>query len=377
MKRTNQRIIRLPSFTTLDEQNVRSCSYIKSTAEPTLTDNILAPFSNTLKEKGFQEAVQEIGIDKDGLLLGQLISEQFVHRDMHFKVRSKKVEQSSYEEVITLFEDYLLTIIEENKKGIRKDGVRKIKEEAYVTIEDMLRALERFKEENKNAFNQNELLFQDDNGKKYALDEDIQEMRVYLDLERYARTNNNNADNFLRAKSLAARLSTFRKAFEAGVKKEHGIPDEGLEEKIAYDYELSDGSAVRYLFYPQKTISYGNIYKELAVMKEKKAGAKTGDLKIIELLAFKEDYKNLRKNSAGLTITTTRDEEHPAQGKITITRTNKTHEPQNTRTYNVFMHKNTIYVCCKDVLTTMEALKKPNNTTNFKYNFFAAIPDNL
>jgi len=91
MKRTNSRIIKLPSIVETDgelatglspeeieELNARSYDYGRRTANPTLDEYVIEPFSTAFKEIVFTEAVREAGLDSEGVLKGRYLTDDFL-----------------------------------------------------------------------------------------------------------------------------------------------------------------------------------------------------------------------------------------------------------------------------------------------------------
>ena len=97
----------------------------------------------------------------------------------------------------------------------------------------------------------------------------------------------------------------------------------GLEKVQAFGYKLRDMSAVRYLFYPKHSTEYGKIYSGLVGKETKNITRTTGDLDILEELAFKEPYKYIRGGEGIIVTTEVRDNAHKrgeTKGEMTILR---------------------------------------------------------
>ena len=79
MQRTNTRLIKLPTLLvagqnynedsdSAEELNVKAMDYVRRTAISTLDDFVITPFSDALKNKTFEEAKQNVGVDAHGIL---------------------------------------------------------------------------------------------------------------------------------------------------------------------------------------------------------------------------------------------------------------------------------------------------------------------
>ena len=389
MKRTNSRIIKLPTIVEaggefaaglspegVEELNARSYDYGRRTAVPTIDDYVIEPFSIAFKKRAFDEAVKEVGLDSDGILKGRYSTDQLLN-GTKFVVSVYPTTRASYETVLSLTKSFLGTVIADSMAGVTREGSRKVDADAYIFVEYLLNEMNRFESENSTKFNRQDLAVQDpETDKKLLLDEKIEEMCVYLELERFAHINPKNADGFHDGRSLRSRIESFLKVFENGIINRYGVSPTKLEASLAFDYELSDGSAVRYLFFSKPSTEYGKIYSGLVGKETKNIVASTGDLDILKELAFKGPYEYLR-GGAGIRVATETTDKS-AKGKTRIVRLSKDNA-QEERVYPVFDNEGKVYVKVGSVLDTLEMLTQRHTSTptQLKIDFFAAPPTYL
>lgn len=387
MKRTNSRIIKLPSIIKvggkfakdlskdeIEELNARSYDYGKRTAIPTLYDYVIEPFNTTFKERVFTEAVKKVGLNPNGILNDNYSIDE-VFNDKKFFAIAYPTQTSKYGVVLSLIKDFLGTVIKDNIAGVSREGVRKIENNAYIFVDYLLEGVDRFKNENTTRFNKKDLKLKDPKtDKELPLDEKIEKMRVYFGLKRFSNINAKTADGFYDTSSLKSRIVSFLEAFEQKVIKRFGVSSEGLEESQAFDYELSDGSAIRYLFFPRPSTEHGEIYSGLVGKETKNIARSTGDLDIVKELAFKKMYEYIR-GGKGVRVTTELTDKAGKKGKIKILRLSKD-GTQEERIYSVFNSKGRPYVKVNDILDTLEMLTKQHTTdpTKLKIDLFAAPP---
>ena len=137
---------------------------------------------------------------------------------------------------------------------------------------------------------------------------------------------------------------------------------------------------MRILFYSLPSTEYGQIYSELA-RKTTKATRDTGDLNILEKLAFKGTYEDT-KGGEGIIVNTVTDDINLKAGKVTILRRYKD-GTQEERTYITFDSDGRIRVKTEDMFKALRELSKkytkpPEKTpTQIKIDFFAALPTYL
>lgn len=389
MQRTNSRIIKLPLIVEasgdlavglnraqIEELNARSNDYGRRTAIPTLDDYVIDPFSTAFKERVFNEAVKVVGLDSNGILNGRHSIEELFN-GKKFVASAYPTQTSEYQFVLSLTKDFLDTVIADNTTGVSREGIRKVDEHAYIFIKYILDEMERFRSENSTKFNRKDLSVKDPaTDKTFPLDEKIEEMRVYLELQRFAQINPENSDGFHYARSLRTRINSFLSDFERREMEKHGIPTLGLKESQSIDYQLSDESAVRYLFFPKPSTEYGQIYSGLVGRETKNIARSNGDLDIIRELAFKVPYEYIR-GGAGVRVITETDKT-AKKGKIKILRISKD-GVQEERSYSVFNNEGKLYVMVGDVLEALRILTQKHTEvpTQVKIDFFAAPPSYL
>lgn len=397
MQRTNTRLIKLPTLLvagqnyngdndSAEEMNVKAYDYVRRTAVPTLEDYVITPFGDAFKDKTFKEAVQKYGVDAEGILLGRHVTEEIIGAKKYV-VDVFSTTRIQYETVFSFIQEFLEKIKVDNLETIRKDCIRKVDDEPHVFIEYLLEEIARQCNNNSTTFNKKDLEVQekglDKEGlevyKKAALDDSITEMLVALDMTRLAQINEKNADEFHKAKSLKAKLEAFKREFEAGLMNRYGINPNGIDEQVEFDYELSDGTGVRYLFFKKISLPYGDVYGGLVTKntvreKTKSVTKDYGDLDIVKDFAFKDPYLAMR---AGVGIQVRTDMNGSQKGKLVIGKFSKSGSEE--RSYKVFDNEGKVYVSVNDVMATIEKLKKDYTSvsTEQKIDFFAALPQHL
>ncbi|MFH1916976.1 MAG: hypothetical protein ABIJ21_06975 [Nanoarchaeota archaeon] len=374
MKRTDSRIVQAPVFGTDEEENLRGYDYARRTAMPTLEEYVLAPFEGALKDAAFQKARETVGVDGEGVLLGR---HEVVHtlEGKHFVIVAYGNKRSANEPVIGGLIGFLQTIVDDNFQGVNREGVRKVDDSAFVFREYFLGELDRLREENTTSFNRTDLSVKDPaTGKRAQLDE-VSRLQVYLDLNRYGRINPENTKAYLAAQSLRGALSGYMKSYEADARLRFGIPDKDLETSQEYDFEIADGSAVRFLFFPRKSIEYGSVLDGLVGMSTKNIAGSTGDLDIIGILAFGPDYEYLR-GGAGIQV---KHEPLSAHTERMVMRRIAKDGTASDRSYRIFDNEGKVYVAAEDLQAGIEGLLGAHTSvpTQFKIDLFAALPDYL
>ncbi|MCK4336116.1 MAG: hypothetical protein KAW40_05345 [Candidatus Aenigmarchaeota archaeon] len=389
MKRTHSRIIKLPSIIEVggelatglnedevEELNVRSYDYGRRTAIPTLNDYIIEPFGTTFRERAFWKAVKKVGLDSEGILNDRYPIDK-IFNGRKFVATAFPNKNSKYEVVLSLTENFLNGIIWKSKRGEKSEGVRKIDGEGYVFIGDLLDQINQFKDDETIRYNDSRLTLKDlETDKKLLLDEEIEKMRVYFNLNRFARISPKTADGYYNASSLEKHIKAFLEDYSRREMKRHGVSPEGLEENIDLDYELSDGSAVRYLFSPNPSTKHGQIYSGLTGKTTKNIARSTGDLDTIKELAFKGPYEFIKGEEGVRVRTYTRKGK---KGQTSILRLYKDKDLNDSRRYYVFSDKDKIYVKVKSVLDNLKILTESytSNPTKLKIDIFTAPPTYL
>lgn len=362
MKRINSKKLWLPRMAGDDEVDVRSYDYARRTVNPTLDDYVIGPFTGALKDAALNAASKEVGVDEDNVVVDEFNWSKELG-DMHFNVRVYPSTRTSFEDVLTDFEVILGKIVADNLESVRKDGVRKVNGETYVLVEHLFDELARLKiDHTSDPFNQRELSVLTADGNKFPLDETVDSLVVYFDPKRCAVMSPKNAAEYQAARSLKKRVDAFKAGFKKGLYAEFN-PER--DEKMEVNFELSDGSGVRYLFSVAESAQYGKVFDGLVGMKTKKIAASTGDLVIVRELAF-EDYKN-----RNLCVSTERD---AGVNLMTVTRTKKDN-PDDVRSFGVY-HDGKLYVRTSDVIESLKVLRAEKATTEdrLKVDFFAAPP---
>ena len=289
--------------------------------------------------------------------------------DKIFSVKCYPQTQIGYELVLEDTRRFLETIVEDNARGLSREGVRKVDDESHVNIPYLLGKMGGFCGNHSSTNNRKDMTTLDKSGQKIPLDDTVTDMLVYLDSERYSRLDPVNANNFHRALSLKSGLNKFMREYKAMVFKEHDIA-ENLEKSLDVTYELGDGSAVRFLFVPSKTIQHGEIYKGLVGMETKGIAASTGDLTILSSLDFPPSYRNIRGTS-GVVVDSV---DAGFRTNVKITRISKGVE--NVRTYHVVNTENGVYASVLDIQDTMKHLAEKNRNVEISLNvgFYSASP---
>ncbi|MBT4824705.1 hypothetical protein HN695_07940 [Candidatus Woesearchaeota archaeon] len=391
MKRTNTRLIKLPTLldktntsglsdTDIAEFNLRAFDYVRRTAVPTLNDYGINSFKNAVIDNDFELAKQIAGVDTDGILIGGYTNNHTLDGKKILTAFFKQT-RIGHEVTLTRLKIFLEQIVSDNMDSVTKEKVRKVQDTPFVSIEYLMGQMERFDEEHSTVQNKKDFSMLDkDTNKKLPLDSGVQKMAVYLEQTRLAQVSDAAAAEFFKASSLKSNLEAFRKAFEAEVRGAHGVPVEGLEENVEMDYELSDGTGVRYLFFPKSTsISYSKIKYGLVTNpkgRPKNITGKYGDLEIVKELAFKPTYEALRAGS-GLVVETL------GTGKTApvriVRQTKGVVDEENS--YRVFNNDGAMYISVKDVFARINSLKEKYasepQATQFKIDFFSAMPENL
>ena len=383
MKRTNVRILRVPRFLEtsddqtspddIDEVNARSYDYARRTAMPTLDEYILSPFNTALKERAFAAAEEDVGRTLEGILNEASTLREHLH-DKTFVVRVYPTETTKYEIVLSLTKDFLDTARADIKRGVSRDKIIQIEYDAHIHLNYLLDEMKRFKENHSTRFNRSEVSIRDpQTDKPFPLDDTIEQMRVYLDLTRFSHINRKNADAYYAAQSLRAQTTSYLSAFREQLMSDYNIPASGLKERHHLDYELTDGSAVRYLFFPNTSTEHGKIHKGLIGKETKNIAASTGDLDILHELTLDEPYEYLR-GGAGIIVNT---QTHITTENQTATILRRAKDgTEDVRTYSFVDRDTHRYVRITDVLETLETLAQRYTTTPtaIKIDFFAAPP---
>lgn len=391
MRRTDSRIVRLPRLYRIGqvdvvgldkeqvgELNVRSYDYGNRSAIPTLEFYIVGPFTDTLKTKAYLKAVEEVGLDEEGIIRDRYSAEETIG-GMKFAVTVYPSLRSSYDAILSQFKEFLETVIYDCFGGRRRDGVRRVRDGAYITLEYITDEIRRLTEENTTRFNRNDLAVKyPETDEKYPLDEEIESLHVYLDPQRYSIANPENSDAYQSARSLGSRIRSFMSEYQGGLMEIFGIGSQLLTESQEFDYNLSDGSGVRFLFYPKTSIQHGAIYSNLVGRNTKHITASTGDLDILQELAFRGPYENMRRGYGGIRVETEVTNKGGNQGVLHIRRAGKGGIVED-RKYRMHAYGGATYVNGDDILEVLARLHELHTkaSTELKLDFFAASPEYL
>ena len=356
MRRTNMRTIQLEllvPFGTIEnrERNARTYDYTRRGALRTLDDFIIAPFQETL----FDALSKEAQVDAKGIVQ-KICEKSWILGDKRLVAKVAPSKRTEYEAVLSDFAGAL--------NGDRIRGMNYEKVNSYL---DHINALA---SHHSNLCNQRRLELQTLDGKKLELDPSITELVVYLDPQRVKYPSELNGETFYKAKSLAARLEGIRKNFEEETQAQEGIPAKDLPEQREIDYELSDGSAVRFLFYKRGTTEYAKVFDGLAGPFDKKISSGTGDLVIAQALGFKAPY-SATFGKSNIKVRTDIPKEGPATLVITRSYDGEIHE----RIYRI-VEEEKILVSTEDVQANLTALleRYKDNSTQIKVDFYCAPP---
>src|SRR3989344_1472323 len=393
MKRIASQVITLPVLVTnghelaagksseeIEELDAASINYARNTAIPILEDNILAPFSDNLKEIAFREALRQVGIklDKGRALLREPYERNFDIEGRRFAVKVYPTSRTEYVPVFDSTNQFLDDIVADSRRDVQRTGVRKLDDGVYIRLDYFFEVMNKFVGENTTRFNKKDLNLKDPaTDKSMPLDEKIDHMRVYFDPKRYKGESPDKAHDYYQATSLKARIDAFIKDAQHWLMGVHNVPAFFLTEQIEEYYELSDGRGVRYLFFPNQIVSHSKVYKGLFGMDTENIAASNGDLDIIKLLAFKSAYQYLR-GGAGVVVINDKTDGDARKGRIRISRLAKD-KPEYTRTYLLYRHDGALYVKIGDIKSAYGKLVQLHTSvpTELKIDFFPPIPAHL
>ncbi len=371
-----------------EKRNAALYSYADSEAIQTVRAYVINPFKQERVANALTAAKKkDLFLKRSGQ-----IKEPFVHTvpfesddegigKINFVVSIKRAGKStSYAQVLDEFNSFIEeaagSVVEDGRKI---EGIRTIQGVPYIEIpflREKIKALVEFYTKDPATPNSTsfEMLDPTTNEKKVLL-ASVQQMQVYLNASRYKRFSPANAEAYYQAKSLEARLSEFLGEVEESVMRQHAIPRTGLVKTHPRDFRFKDKSGVRYLFGPNVTVSYAKILERLATPLEgENVKSTTGDLTIIENLAFKEDYTYPK----GKIEVRTEIGEQRNLGKIVIERYGEKGATP-TVTYHVYKHEQEgiLYVRVEDLSKNMGKIRRnsESNKTKPYVSFFPAVPD--
>jgi hypothetical protein len=374
MKRSESRLVRLPQLVlaskvgqeTANERNVVAYDYCRRSARPILNDAVIKPFSEAFKNIVFDRAKDQVGLNDEGII-GKKFSHSETLDGIKLVCSVAASSRVSHGAALEQFKMLLERNLTENIDGIRTSDVGEGSNGLYVSATYLRSELRKLIRNHKSIFTKMDLSLCN------PLDEDIDNMRVYLALQRYAAHNPENAHSFHNAKSLDSRLRAFMDEVERRLFKQFGIKM-GTGENAAFDYELSDGSGVRYLFYPKSRTDYGKVVARLFAKATKEISRKNGDLDLICDFGFASSSQKMGKRG-GIVVTTEQSLEET--GKFRITRVYD--KDRQEHTYRVMNKDGTVLVRVQDVLDTIKMLEESHTSTStqLKMDFFPGIPAHL
>lgn len=367
MKKTSSIIVKLPEIKKDEEIDAKSYDYARRTVQPLLKQVIINPFETALKERLFDEAIQAEGKNSEGIIKKGHTS-RIELDNKNFQLEVQPSTRVSMEKVLSNIKVFLNTAIKDKIAGKKRTGVEKKTDDIYIELQYLMGAMNDFKTEHTTAINKKDLSILDATGKKIENDKYISLMRIYYNSS-YSSLNHKNAEEFLKAKSLKSRIDAFERKFKKSLIEKFAA--EEIEEKQDFDYELSDGAGVRYLFYPETITQYGKVYDALLKQKTEKVTSTSGDLNALEQLLFADYYEYPEKNPT-ISVTLNKSKE------ATIEKTNKKGDWKKSR-YGIILENSKIYVKIEDILERIEdfTILNTKTTTKTKIDFFASPPDYL
>lgn len=385
MKRTNSRIIKLPVLLKpdselassaiteeIEEENIRSYFYGKDTGNPTLDEFPIESFRSAIKEECFEKAVQEVGLDSNGLLKESFSSKPITLNGMKFVPRAYKTTRYSHEVILSELKVFLDGVV----AGSQRHGRKKVDDKPYIFIDYLLNEVERLRQKpaNHTTSNRTSLNVKDPiTDKKLIYESKIKKMRVYLNTMRYRTINPANAKHLYNARSLENRINSFEEAFVESRILKYDIPAEELGESRDINHDLSDGAGIRELFSQRTSTDHSKIYYGLVVGEKKteNIAASNGDLQILKELAFKDQYTSLTK-SGGVEVATMTTDRNGKKGQTIIRRTSKDSTYEES-IYNIFDNKGKLYLKVADVLNTIVLLTQQHTSSPTKLTVYGLV----
>lgn len=325
-----------------EEKLIRARDYVLRTAIPALDDYIIAPFSGALKESMRVQATNNFGVNERGILNGA-VEQRLEFGKIAFAVSAGPSVSVAYEQVIADMRQILRTAHGRKSKGVEHAGVHSLRAEFQESADN-----------NSTAYNRLDARLE------LAPETNAKSLLLKLDKVQYGVASEKNAIEYVQAKSLRANLAEFVSQVERELNTKYCG-----EETREVNQELQDESAVRYLFFPKTTTEYAEVYRGLVGQKTGKPSSSTGDLDILDQLAFQKDY-----NYAQGKLSVATAKKH-GTGTTTIIRHVKGGD--DVREYRVVKHCG-VHVAIEDVAKTLEQLCKAKSTTatQLKVDFFPA-----
>jgi len=368
MRKTESRNIILPVLVDFNnvELNAKLYDYARRTAVLTLEEYVIEPFKNTLKERAFENAKREVGLNSRGILK-KPHTEEWNVGGIKFVVKVEPSEYLSYENVLSSSEEFLDIIMDDNYEGVHKEYIRKINDNAYVSLKYLLEKLEGFKKENTKRSNRELLSMKNPKtDKNMELDDDVKDSTVYLENKKYVQITENTVLEFYRAVSLKRNIEHFMREFEEKSMEQYKNNNE-------LDFSFEDGTSFRYLFFEQSSTKYGEVYSSLVGKETENITYTTGDLDIIKDLSFSEPYK-FKTGNNNIEVETAEITMNGKLGKIRIKRTVK--GKNDIALYNVYQGEKDLYIQAFHLNNRIKALKESNTATQqrMKIDFYAPFP---
>ena len=324
-----------------EERLMRARDYVIRTAIPTVDDYILAPFAQALKDEVFAKAKREHGRNEHGILNDA--------SDKRHEFEGIAITASAGPAISTPYEQ----VLDDMQSILRHAKGRKRRGREHVNASGLRANLLDVVDQNSTTYNRLETRLES------APELDVKELVVKLDKREYETPSQKTAQEYVGARSLRGNLVAFVNAVEKELQTKYAVPAQGAE----INQELSDGSAVRYLFYPKTTTEHSEVFRGVVGQKTGKTSSSNGDLDILVACAFKGDYEHAQGKIRVHT------DSSRGVGTTTITRTLKSGD--DVRTYGVLKH-NGVYVAIEDVKTTLDRLHESKSTTGLqlKVDFF-------
>lgn len=371
MKRTNTRTIYVPQLLTdgsdaAEEQNARVYNWVKRTASPTLDEYVINPFETAMKDTIMAQASTAENLREGAWLRGRH-TKRWNFAGVDFQAAAYRHSSIAHEVVLGHTQQFLEDCVADNTDSVHREFVRKTERGPHVSTEYILGGIDRWKDANTKFYNKQEVqLFEVGTERSYAPSLDEKVLHVALDSKRFGNLHEANARAYLQAKAMGKHLDRFVKDFTDHIRERHGV--DVTEGELETDYELGDGSVVRYLFFAKETsVQYGKIIDTLRSSGESIV-ASTGDLVVLRDLGFKEAYTLGGRGK--IQVSTLRGEDD--LGVCTIDRGDK-----GKITYSILDNApKGVYVSARDVLDRMTQLRGSysSGATQLKVDFFPGAP---
>ncbi len=397
MKTTESTIVELPTLFVpgmtevegkgldeIEEMNLLSYNYANSSAISTIDNYVLTPFANSFKQGAITKVMNEHNVNDEGVYKGwSQVSE--IIEDKKLVADAGSQTSTGWDAVIAGLKDILDNVVSDNMDKIHQDGVRKIVNETYISVDYIKLVFDRLIKEKSSKGNKVNFTIYDPKSdpkkpKTFKLAEDVTSMAVHLDDKVMREINPKNAYEYVKGEKLKSELNKFLRSFEKWAMSIYGIKTEGLEQSQPKPVTMSDSSRATYLFFPKSERPKAkNVYLALAAYDPEKVEVipKTGDLQVITEHAFNKDVNKdgYTKPYYGSTISVS-TKGTDKKGTITIHREMKNGDVSQA-TYKVINNEGKVYVSARDIIGVIEELSNKNGKvpkTNIKIDFFPAKP---